>query len=79
MSDKVKIKKIPMKILSPKELKELQFDKGISAGGSGSANMTKGAGYKRGAYGRGVGAAKGKFISSKAVMKARGGTFKGTF
>ena len=51
MSDKVKIKKIPMKELSPKELKELQFDRGISAGGSGSANMTQGGGYKRGAYG----------------------------
>jgi len=52
----VKIKKIPMKNLSPKEMAELAFDKGVTRGGSGTANSaTRGGGTKRGAYGQGVG------------------------
>lgn len=52
----VKIKKIPMKNLSPKEMAELAFDRGITRGGSGTANSaTRGGGTKRGAYGQGVG------------------------
>ena len=51
----VKIKKIPMKNLSPKEMAELAFDQGVTRGGSGTANTLKRGGLKRGAYGQGVG------------------------
>ena len=51
----VKIQKIPMKNLSPKELAELAFDMGVTRGGSGTANTLKRGGLKRGAYGQGVG------------------------
>jgi hypothetical protein len=51
----VKIKKIPMKNLSPKEMAELAFDRGVTIGGSGTANTLKRGGLKRGAYGQGVG------------------------
>lgn len=51
----VKIKKIPMKNLSPKEMAELAFDRGVSRGSSGTANTLGRGGLKRGAYGQGVG------------------------
>ena len=51
----VKIQKIPMKDLSPKELAELAFDMGVTRGGSRTANTLKRGGLKRGAYGQGVG------------------------
>lgn len=66
----VKIKKIPMKNLSPKEMAELAFDRGITRGGSGTANSaTRGGGTKRGAYGQGV----GKMNKGGAVKKKKGG------
>jgi len=51
----VKIKKIPMKNLSPKEMAELAFDRGVSRGSSSTANTLGRGGLKRGAYGQGVG------------------------
>ena len=79
----VKIKKIPMKNLSPKEMAELAFDRGVTRGGSGTANSaTRGGGTKRGAYGQGVGKMKyggavKKMNNGGCVMPGRGGKFKG--
>ena len=64
----VKIKKIPMKNLSPKEMAELAFDMGVTRGGSGTANTLKRGGLKRGAYGQGV----GKMNKGGAVRKKQG-------
>lgn len=64
----VKIKKIPMKNLSPKEMAELAFDMGVTRGGSSTANTLKRGGLKRGAYGQGV----GKMNKGGAVRKNKG-------
>ena len=65
----VKIKKIPMKNLSPKEMAELAFDRGVSRGSSSTANTLGRGGLKRGAYGQGV----GKMNKGGAVRKKNGG------
>ena len=65
---KVKIQKIPMKNLSPKELAELAFDMGVTRGGSGTANTPKGAGMKRGAYGKGSGMEKGGKVEKPKTL-----------